>query len=365
MLRVTEVVAHGPLEGVRVLDLATERGELARRILADFGAEVIKIEPPEGASSRRRLPFDERSGPRKGESLYWAAVGAGKRSVTLDLEDAGARERLRVAARDADVLIESFAPGVMTAWGLGEPDLCELNPHLVYASIAPFGQHGPKAGWPATELTIEAAGGLLILQGDGDRPPLPVGYPQAAFHASAQAAADCIIALNERALSGLGQHLDTSMQEGIVWTLLHATGFPPNVGGNPPYSCEARAEKPDTLLPARSNRFECADGWVLAGVGPGRYAQRVVAEVMANLREAGSLDEVLAAEEWSGGLVGGDGFLVPPHLVPRALEAIGGFFATRSKAEIMAFAVDHDLMIAGVRTTEDLWNDPQLRERGY
>jgi crotonobetainyl-CoA:carnitine CoA-transferase CaiB-like acyl-CoA transferase len=356
----------GALDGVRVLDLVTERGEMAGRILADLGAEVIKIEPPGGASGRRRPPFDERPGSQLGESLYWAAMGIGKRSVVLDLEDPEARERLREAVLDADVLIESFAPGQMVAWGLGEPELREINERLIYASIAPFGQGGPKADWPSTELTIEAAGGLVMLQGDRDRPPVPVGYPQAAFHASAQAAADVIIALNERALSGLGQHLDTSMQEGIVWTLLHATGFPPNVGGNPPNTCEERTIEPDALVPMGRNGYGTKDGgWVLAGVGAGVYGQRVAAHVMAAQREDGELDDELAALDWSGGLVGAEGFLVPPEFVPRALEAMSAFFAAHTKSEIMAFAVEHDLQIAGVRTTEDLWNDPHLRERGY
>ncbi len=359
-------MAGGALEGVRVLDLATERAEMAGRILADLGAEVVKIEPPEGASGRSRPPFDERTGPQQGESLYWAAMGIGKRSLVLDLATSEGRDRLREAVRDTDILIESFAPGQMATWGLGEAELRAVNPQLVYTSIAPFGQHGPKADWPATELTIEAAGGLVVLQGDGDRPPIPVGYPQAAFHASARAAADSIIALSERALSGLGQHLDTSMQEAIVWTLLNSTGYPPNVGGNPPNTCEARDEVAETPVPIGRNRFETLDdGWVLARVGAGKYGQRVVAFVMAEQREAGVLDDELAALDWSGGLVGAEGFLVPAETLPRAMEAIAAFFAARTKAEIMAFAAEHTLQVAGVRTAEDLWNDRQLRERGY
>jgi crotonobetainyl-CoA:carnitine CoA-transferase CaiB-like acyl-CoA transferase len=364
----SEAASGGPLAGIRVLDLATERGELAGRILGDLGAEVIKIEPPAGATGRRRPPFDERSGAgaaeTNGTSLYWAAVGIGKRSVVLDLDDAASRERLVEAVRGSDVLIESFAPGLMATWGLAERDLREVNPGLIYASIAPFGQHGPKADWPATELTIEAAGGLVILQGDRDRPPIPVGYPQAAFHAAAQAAADCVIALNERAHSGLGQHLDTSMQEAVVWTLLHATGFPPNVGGNPPNTCEARATEPETLIPGRTGRWQCADGWVLAGIGGG-YGQAVVAEVMAVLREEGALDDELAAVDWSQGLVGPGGLAVGPDALPAVLEAIRVFFVARTKAEIMAFAVARDLQIGGVRTVKDLRNDPQLEARGY
>src|SRR6266540_5246192 len=148
------------LNGIRVIDLATPRAELAGRLLADLGAEVIKIEPPEGAASRRIPPFDRNNG----ESLYWAAVGAGKHSIVLDLHKKEQRDRLKALAGRADVLIESFDPGVMAGGGLGYDDLKALNPRLVYISVTPFGQKGPKSRWPATDLTLEAAGGRLGLQ---------------------------------------------------------------------------------------------------------------------------------------------------------------------------------------------------------
>ena len=122
----------------------------------------------------------------------------------------------------------------MAGVGLGYEQLAERYPQLVYTSVTPYGQDGPWADRPATELTLESAGGLVSLQGDQDRPPLPVGYPQAAFHAGAQAAADTLIALYERDRSGFGQRLDTSEQAAVVWTLMNATGFPPNQGTDPP-----------------------------------------------------------------------------------------------------------------------------------
>ena len=171
----------GPLAGIRVVDLASERAELAGRLLADLGAEVIKVEPPGGVRARRLPPFDGK------RSLYWAAVGLGKRSVVFDLEAPEQRERLLALLAGADVLIESFDPGELEGLGLGYAALSARHPRLVYLSVTPYGQAGPLAGAPASELTIEAAGGLLGLQGDGDRPPIPLGLPQAAFHAGAQA----------------------------------------------------------------------------------------------------------------------------------------------------------------------------------
>ena len=236
--------AAPPLSGIRVLDLTTARGEIAGRILADLGAEVLKIEPPEGCAARRMPPFEDgREGDPDG-SLYWAVYGRGKHSVTLDLASAEGRTQLRTLAAGADILLESFEPGHLAGLGLGYEDLSALNPALVYASITPYGQSGPDAHSPATELTIEAAGGLLSLTGDGDRAPVPVGYPQAGLHGGAQAAADAVVALCERDRSGLGQYLDVSMQACMVWTTMDANGFPPNTGGDKPGFGDDRAARP-------------------------------------------------------------------------------------------------------------------------
>ena len=155
----------GALAGIRVIDLSTPRAELAGRVLADLGAEVIKIEPPGGAAARRMAPF---AGDRTGDpeaSLYWASVSLGKRSVVLDLDLAADRARLLELLDSADVLIESFDPGELERRGLGEALLRSRNRRLIHASVTPFGVDGPEAGLAATELTIEAAGGLLGLQG--------------------------------------------------------------------------------------------------------------------------------------------------------------------------------------------------------
>ena len=127
--------------------------------------------------------------PVPGTSLYWAAVGLGKRSVVLDLNDEADKLKLRDLIDSADVLVESFVPGYMASVGLGYESVSVTNPGLIYTAISPYGQDGPDALSPASELSIEAAGGLVNLQGDPDRNPIPVGFPQAGFHAGAQAAA--------------------------------------------------------------------------------------------------------------------------------------------------------------------------------
>ena len=142
------------LDGIRVLDLATSRAEMAGRVLADMGAEVIKVEPPGGSPSRRLPPFNDEDPDR---SLYWAAMGFGKRSVVIDLDDEAGRADFRALLATADALIESFDPGVMAEWGLSYDDVKDEHPELIYVSVTPYGQDGPHANRPATDLTIESA----------------------------------------------------------------------------------------------------------------------------------------------------------------------------------------------------------------
>ncbi|MDA0364415.1 MAG: CoA transferase, partial [Chloroflexi bacterium] len=361
----TDARTPGLLDGVRVLDLATERAELAGRMLADLGAEMIKIEPPDGAPARRRPPFDETTHAGGDRSLYWAAVALGKQSVVLDLEDHVGAERLRGLVASADVLIESFDPGVLEARGLGFAALSAINPGLVYVSVTPYGQSGPHALRPATELTLEAAGGLLGLQGDGDRPPVPVGLPQAAFHAGIQAAADAVIALNERDQSGLGQHLDVSMQAAVVWTLMQASGFPPNTGGDPPNTGAERAwPTPERLAGgAVPHIVECADGYASAQLTiarPGTWA----AALRWRDAEVGIDDELRAVDwlTWDAALADGQ---ISAELVARAHEEVLALFRSKTKQQLMDWAVEHRLLVAPILSTADLLRDPHLQARDF
>ena len=157
-----------------MIDLATPLAEATGRVLADLGAEVIKVEPPGGCEARFAPPFadGEGGGGDPEGSLYWRVWGLGKKSVVLDVEADADRDRLIELARGADVFIESETPGTLAALGLGPDDLLKANPSLVYVSVTPFGQEGPYAKHPATDLTLGAAGGLMNMQGDRERPPL-------------------------------------------------------------------------------------------------------------------------------------------------------------------------------------------------
>jgi crotonobetainyl-CoA:carnitine CoA-transferase CaiB-like acyl-CoA transferase len=353
------------LSGIRVLDLTTARGELAGRMLADLGAEVLKVEPPQGAGARALAPFDERPG-RDHASLFWAALGLGKRSAVLDLDEDRDREVVRELAGRADILLESFEPGTTATLGLDYSTLSKLNPRLVYVSITPFGQEGPKARWPASDLTLEAAGGRVSLQGDADRPPLPVGYPQASFHAAGRAAADAIIALNERELSGSGQHLDTSMLEAVVVTLMNGAGFPPNVGSDPPGTGDDRASTP----PRGGGPFQgvsaCADGYVVVTMtARPQMLAAVTQSILPALQDGGIVPEALAGHDWEAWEQARRDDSLSDAQVEAAAEVIRAFFRSRTKLELMRWAWQADVHLGPVNTTKDMIENPHFAERGF
>ena len=352
------------LEGIRVLDLATARAEFTGRILADLGAEVIKVEPPEGAAARRLPPFD---GGDPERSLYWSALGLGKRSVVLDLlNDEDDRATLRRLLAGADVLIESFDPGVMEGVGLGHAELAEALPQLVYTSVTPYGQDGPWAHRVATELTAEAAGGLVSMQGDQDRPPIPVGLPQAAFHAGVQAAADTLIALFERERSGFGQHLDVSQQAAMVWTLMNATGFPPNTGEDPPGYGDDRAT---AVLPRAGRRMPCIDGYVVFGMVPVGIALRGTMRYLEWMQDEGELDDWPEPdlEKWAAGIatIAAEDVPAATDAMAPAVERVSTHIARHTKAELFAQAVVRDYMLAPLYTMDEVAADPQLAVREF
>ena len=352
------------LDGIRVLDLTTQRAEMAGRVLADMGAEVIKVEPPEGAPSRRLPPFSD---AEPGRSLYWATMAFGKRSVVLDLQSDDDRAQFRSLLDTADVLLESFDPGVMSGMGVGYEDVRASHPGLIYVSVTPYGQDGPMAGRAASDFTLEAAGGLIGLQGDGDRPPVSVGFPQASIHAGVQAAADSVIALRERGLSGQGQHLDVSMQSAIVWTLMHATGFPPNTGGDPPGMCAERGGGgPGNIM----NVHPCADGYIVFNIVPGGLGLRHSTSVLRWIGEEGELTgemEGMDVEEWAAMMTR----LVTEDVqelmrqIDIANEQLHAFVAKRTMAELYARAVQDDFMLAPLYTMEEIAADEHLKARDY
>jgi crotonobetainyl-CoA:carnitine CoA-transferase CaiB-like acyl-CoA transferase len=200
--------AGGFLDGTRVLDLSTAHAYTAGKILASFGADVVKVEPPGGERARTTPPCRD-----DGDSIYWSHHNAGKRGITLNLERADGAALLKRLAAEADILVESFTPGTLAGLGLDYTALAPVNPRLVFVSITPFGQEGPYSRFKAGELVISAMSGILTLTGDTDRAPVKEALDAHIFHANCAAANAAIMAYHHALRTGEGQHVDVSIQE--------------------------------------------------------------------------------------------------------------------------------------------------------
>lgn len=190
-----------------VLDIADEKGMFCSRLLADMGADVIRVEKPDEGWT--------------GSSFY-LMTNPGKRSITLNIEARQGQEIFKRLVEKADVVVESFPPGYIETLGLGYPQLCEINPRLVMASITGFGQSGPYRYYKSCDLVAGALGGSIYLSGAPETPPLKPSGEQTYYISCLQAAAGVLLALWHRHTTGKGQHIDISLQECVAATLDHA-----------------------------------------------------------------------------------------------------------------------------------------------
>jgi crotonobetainyl-CoA:carnitine CoA-transferase CaiB-like acyl-CoA transferase len=209
------------LADLRVLDLSRSlAGAYCTKLFADYGADVITLEPPSGHPLRRHGPF-ARTGARPGvhdrphheTGALWLYLGTNKRSVTLDIETATGRTLFRQMVEEANVVVESFPPGRMAELGLGHEALRRIKRRIILTSITPFGQTGPRAGWRANNLTSFASGGQMSLTGDPHREPLVNGGYQAEYQAGLQAFAASAVAAHNADVLEVPQHIDISAQE--------------------------------------------------------------------------------------------------------------------------------------------------------
>jgi succinyl-CoA---D-citramalate CoA-transferase len=202
----------GPLSGLRVLELGTLiAGPFAGRLFADYGADVIKVEHPQGGD-----PLRDWGRAVDGHGSLWSLVqGRGKRSIALDLHDATAQRVVLALAESADIMIENFRPGRMEAWGLGPDVLEQVNPRLILVRISGFGQTGPLAQQAGFGTIAEAVGGLRYLTGDPERPPTRAGLSLGDSVAALYATIGALLALHERSTSGRGQTVDVALTESV------------------------------------------------------------------------------------------------------------------------------------------------------
>ena len=211
----------GALEGIRVLDLCDPKGQYIGRLLANLGADVIKIEPPHGDAARRIGPFlDEVPHPER--SLFWWYYNAGKRSLALDIFQPDGAALVRRLAASARIVLESFTPGVLAPLGLGYASLAAPRADLVMTSLTPFGQSGPWARWAWSDAVALALGGPMSMCGYDDVPGAPPirGTEHQAFHiGSHYAAIGTLLALFHCERTGEGQHVDVSVHEACACTI--------------------------------------------------------------------------------------------------------------------------------------------------
>jgi len=247
--------AADALAGLRVLDFTIMiAGAYGARLLADMGAEVVKVEPPEGDDMRLRGPL------RDGRSAYFGQLNAGKKSLALDLKQHDAIAIAERLACQADVVIENFRPGVMDRLGLGAARLRALNPRLVYASVSGYGQQGPNAGRPAYAMVVHAASGFdtVLARHAGRERPAPGAVFVADVIGGLSAFAAIQAALVQRARTGLGQVVDVALMDGMLNLLvndLQSAQFPPSAP-RPTYG-PVRASDGDLLVaPLTARNFE-------------------------------------------------------------------------------------------------------------
>jgi crotonobetainyl-CoA:carnitine CoA-transferase CaiB-like acyl-CoA transferase len=258
--------AQSALDGLRVLDLTRVlAGPLCTQLLADHGAEVLKIESPSGDDTRRLgRPEADGSAP------YFHALNRNKRSAVLDLASAAGRNRLLELAAGADVLVENFLPGTMRRWGLDyERDLAPANPRLVYCAISGFGDDGPLGGLPGYDAVAQAACGLMSVNGDESTGPLRVGVPVVDISTGLHATIGILLALAERSRSGKGQRVESTLFDSALSLLLpHAAdwlmqGREHGLSGN----------RHPGIVPYE--KFRVRDGEVFIGVLGDRQFQRL------------------------------------------------------------------------------------------
>ncbi len=343
------------LSPYRVLDLTDHRGEIAAQLLGDLGADVIRVEPPGGSDARRQGPLIDADGlPDTERSLPFQAFNRNKRSIVLDLGVDADRQRFMALAAGADFVFDAGPPGQLGRHGIGFEDLRAVNPRIIFTYVTPWGDDGPAAGRPASDLTLAAMGGSVALQGAPDRAPVRVTVPQVWRHAGAEAGAAALIAHRRMQVTGEAQYVDLSAQCAVTWTTMNAMdawavqGFDFQRSGS---VVQMGTREVDPV-------FACADGYLVA-----LPAGTVVEPLLGHLLAGEFVDESWLAEDWTS--FDQRLFLGEPTLFSR--EDVRGmferFFAAHTKAELFAIGLETGVTLAPVNTAADLLHFEQLSAR--
>ena len=332
--------SQGALTGLKVVELGQLiAGPFAAKTLADFGADIIKIEPPGAGDPLRQWRL-----LKDGTSVWWQVQSRNKRSLALDLRQSEAQALVRKLIIEADVLIENFRPGAMESWGLGPDTLLELHPGLIILRISGYGQTGPYKDKPGFGVVAEAMGGLRHLSAEPGRLPVRVGVSIGDTLASLHGVIGILMALHEKQRSGLGQVIDVALYEAVFNCMESLL---------PEYSAFGAVRGPaGSALPgiAPSNAYLCKDGKcaLIAGNGDSIFKRLMMA-------------------------IGRDDLAVDPTLTDNAGRvrrveeidaAIGAWTSKLNVAEVLA-VLDQAAVPAGrIYTVEDIAADPHYLARG-
>jgi crotonobetainyl-CoA:carnitine CoA-transferase CaiB-like acyl-CoA transferase len=362
--------APSALDDVRVLDLAGEIGQYCTKLLADLGADVIKIEPPSGDPVRGLPPFHE-DGPDGRTSLYWLNLNTSKRGVTLDIEKPEGRRLFERLVATADIVVESFEPGYLDGLGLGYEGLARIKPDVILTSVTGFGQTGPYARYKAPDIVGVAMGGAMWLAGDPQDPPNVLPWRQGFISASIIAAAGTLMALYDRDVSGEGQHVDVSMQEALSitqetamqsWDMLQSLRNRAGERGMIPVNFPG------------VGAYECKDGYVFGYIGtPGGAPW---SELLDWLIEEGAAEDLTEepylsfcrdlsvrtlVELFQDRSKLGEGLQMLNHVD----DVVKRFIAARGKWEVYEGGQRRRLLLGIVSTPEDIAKNPQMLHRQW
>ncbi len=330
------------MDDIKVLDISQGiAGPFAAKILADFGADVIKLEPPEGEMGRRMGPFFH-DDPNPEKSLFFLLLNLNKRGATLNLETATGQKLFKELVREVDVVVETFKPGYLASLGLDYESLEKINPKVLMTSITPFGQYGPYSQFKGEEIIAYAMSGIMSISGTSDREPLKHGGFQAQYEGGINGALATAFALLGRDFTGEGQHVDVSIQEVVNSTLVTNQPFYSWTG-----AVQGRRRAVGTMF---GNVMPCKDGFFISQGGGGATWEDIVRfygnPVLLEEKYANNEQRVLNGEEFD-------------RIVIEAVKERGmhEMFKTASEDFRMLFGI--------VQTPKDLANCPQLESRNF
>ena len=330
-------LTRGALAGLRVLDVTqVMAGPFCGMLLADLGADVVKIEPPAGDSTRR-MP-----GAIGLESPSFNAVNRGKRSVIVNLKTREGQDAVQRLARAGDVFIENSRPGVVDSLGLGYPALSAINPRLIYASISGYGQTGPDREKGGFDLVAQGVSGIMSITGEPGGPPVKAGVPLTDLGAGLFALVGILAALDHRHRTGVGQHIDTSLVEaGVALSVWEATEYFTSGAVPRPMGSAHRMFAPYQAI-------RCADGFLTLGTANDRLFERLAA--------------LLHHPEWSADPRFADNPARVRHQAVLATE-----IEQVTIAQPVAYWIDlfetNDIPCGPINDYARVFSDPQLRAR--